>query len=103
MSASDESGVRDRERDTSNSPSAAEICVMAVRYVEQMTGRRPDTVSAIEPADDGWAIEVELVELERIPASTSVLATYEVRLDRDGSLRSYRRMRRYYRNAADGE
>ena len=102
---SDESGSRNRTRERvgHDGPSATDICAMALRYVEQLTGRRPDTVSALEPADDGWIVEVELVELERIPASTSVLATYEVQLDENGALRSYRRRRRYYRNAADGE
>jgi hypothetical protein len=70
--------------------------------VAQLTGRAADTVSALEPEDGGWRVEVELVELERIPSSTSVLATYEVRLDDHGALRGYRRLRRYYRNAAEG-
>ena len=46
-------------------------------------------------------MEVELVELERIPATTNILATYEVQLDRACGLVGYRRLRRYFRNAAE--
>ena len=58
-------------------------------------------MSAIERIDDGWRVEVELVELERVPATTNILATYEVQLDNDCSLVGYRRLRRYFRNAAE--
>ena len=58
-------------------------------------------VSAVERTDDGWRVEVELVELERAPATTNILATYEVEMDDDCSLVAYRRLRRYYRNAAE--
>ena len=41
------------------------------------------------------------LELLRIPDTTSLLATYEVRLDADGELLEYYRTRRYRRGAAD--
>jgi hypothetical protein len=45
-------------------------------------------------------LQVEVVEVARIPDSTSVMATYEVQASDDGELLSYRRVRRYYRNQA---
>jgi len=73
----------------------------ALRQLAEITGRPTDTVSAVERNDDGWRVEVELVELERVPATTNILATYEVQLDDDCAIVGYRRLRRYYRNAAE--
>jgi hypothetical protein len=68
----------------------------------ELTGRDPDSVSGLEPTDDGWRFQVEIVELERVPQTTSVLASYEVDTDPDGNVVSYRRVRRYTRNATEG-
>ncbi len=81
---------------------AVQIVRQGVAQLREITGRAPDTVSGIEPTDDGWILQVELVELERVPASTSVLASYEAELDEEGNLLEYRRVRRYFRNQADG-
>lgn len=43
-----------------------------------------------------------MVEDRRIPSSTDMLALYEVVLDMDGELLSYKRTRRYSRGAGDG-
>lgn len=87
-----------RRRGASN---AAAVTREALRQIAELTGRAPDTVSAVERTDDGWRVEVELVELERVPSTTNILATYEVEMDDDCSLVAYRRLRRYYRNAAE--
>src|SRR4051812_16573746 len=60
---------------------AVQVVRQGVDQLREITGRGPDTVSGIEPTEDGWILQVELVELERVPASTSVLATYEAELD----------------------
>lgn len=44
---------------------------------------------------------VDVVELERIPSSTDVIATYRVDLDTQGSITGYERLRRYTRGATD--
>jgi len=84
-----------------NGGDAQAVTRAALSQLADLTGRSPDTVSAIERIDDGWRVEVELVELERVPATTNILATYEVQLDNDCSLVGYRRLRRYFRNAAE--
>lgn len=73
----------------------------AKAQLAELTGHQPESVSAFERTDDGYRLQVELVELERVPPTTSVLATYDVELDPSGDLRDYRRVRRYYRNATD--
>ncbi|GAB3899347.1 hypothetical protein GCM10029964_085160 [Kibdelosporangium lantanae] len=67
-----------------------------------MTGRQPEAVIGVRAGDGGgWSVLVEVVELDRIPASTSVLATYRVDVDAGGVLQSYERLRRYTRGTTD--
>jgi adenylosuccinate synthase len=80
---------------------AVDVTREALRQIAELTGRTADTASAVERTEDGWRVEVELVELERVPATTNILATYEVEMDDSCALVGYRRLRRYYRNAAE--
>ncbi|MGW7286501.1 gas vesicle protein GvpO [Streptomyces sp. NPDC054847] len=73
----------------------------ACRCITGLTGHPAEGVSAISRSEDGWHVDVDVLEVPRIPDTTSLLATYEVELDRDGELLSYRRVRRYRRGAAD--
>ena len=41
--------------------------------------------------------QLEVVEVPRVPASTDVMASYQLTLDGDGNVVRYRRARRYYR------
>ncbi|MFF3485372.1 gas vesicle protein [Streptomyces sp. NPDC002701] len=73
----------------------------ARQSLEGLTGHPTEGVSAVGREDDGWCVVVDVLELPRIPDTTSLLASYEVRLDQDGELMEYRRVRRYRRGAAD--
>jgi hypothetical protein len=75
----------------------------AAAAVAELTGRHPEAVTAVERSGEGWKVSVEVVETERIPDTTSILATYDVALDADGDLTSYRRTRRYTRGQLRGE
>ncbi|ANS28447.1 gas vesicle protein GvpO [Rhodococcus opacus] len=80
---------------------APEIAEIATRDIAQLTGKKPLGATSVMPTDDGWTVEVEVVEDRRIPSSTDMLAIYEVVLDLDGELLSYRRTRRYVRGVGD--
>ncbi|MFF3410576.1 gas vesicle protein [Streptomyces sp. NPDC002742] len=73
----------------------------ACRSLEGLIGHPTEGVSAVGREDDGWCVVVDVLELPRIPDTTSLLASYEVRLDQDGELLEYRRVRRYRRGSAD--
>jgi hypothetical protein len=75
----------------------------AARFVARLSGRRPESVISIERTDEEWRVGVEVVEVSRIPDSADILAVYDVRLDTDGDLISYRRVRRYARGHMDCE
>jgi hypothetical protein len=91
----------EREPDQS-SPGAAEVIRKALEQFAAMTGKQPEGVTGVRATDDGgWSVLVDMLELERVPSSTSVLATYRVELDGQAQLRSYERVRRYRRSATD--
>lgn len=81
---------------------AEDAAERASRSLGKLIGHRSEGCSGVTPADDdGWRVCVDVVEVPRIPDTTSLLATYEVDLARDGTLLGYRRVRRYRRGAAD--
>ncbi|MEU8585782.1 gas vesicle protein [Streptomyces sp. NPDC048664] len=89
------------ERPASGKRSAAWAMRSAAGQLQELLGRAPESVSAIKPTDDGWEAEVEVLELERIPETTSVMGTYRVTLDEEGDLVAYERTRRYTRGQTD--
>lgn len=73
----------------------------AREYLESLTGRLPESVSGLAPGKEGWKVTLDVVELERIPPTTDVLASYELELDDEGELIGYHRLGRFYRNQVD--
>ncbi|TDC52616.1 gas vesicle protein [Jiangella ureilytica] len=82
---------------------ATEAAARAVEQLAMLSGRVAEAVTGLEKTDDGWRVRVEVLELERIPHSTDVLAEYAVDLDEEGDLTSYRRVRRYTRGSSKEE
>jgi gas vesicle protein GvpO len=80
---------------------ALEILDAAKDQLTVLTGRFPDSVSGLRRSDNGWRMKIDMVELERIPPSTSIMATYEVELDRDGNVIGYEQERRFVRGQAE--
>ncbi|RSS78511.1 gas vesicle protein [Streptomyces sp. WAC06614] len=82
-------------------PGPADALRAAAQQLSELLGRRPESVSSLKPTEDGWEAVVEVVELERIPDTTSVMGSYRVALDHRGGLISYERTRRYSRGMID--
>jgi len=78
----------------------AEAAHAACERLERLIARPAEGASAVERGEEGWTVAVDVLEVARVPDTTSLLATYEVRLDQDGELAGYRRVRRYQRGAA---
>jgi len=94
---------RDGRRKPVRGASGGEVKAMvrqAREQLEELQGRPVESISGVERSRDGWTIDLEVLELSRIPETTDVLATYEVELDGDGNLRRYTRRRRYHRAEA---
>ncbi|GAA2366862.1 gas vesicle protein GvpO [Dactylosporangium salmoneum] len=80
------------------------IAKMTLRNVAELTGKQSAGITALEPDDeDGWLVEVEVVEERRIPSSGDMLAIYRAQVTADGELSGLRRIRRYPRGKGDSE
>jgi hypothetical protein len=96
------------DEDTGRAPghahglSAARAARAGLRQIAELTGKKPEGVTEVEPAEDGWLVGVEVVEDERIPSSSDILAIYQADVDSEGELASYHRVRRYSRGRGDG-
>jgi hypothetical protein len=109
MTDDDRSNDKQKDRDDGRSgskrrngrPDARELVEAARDQLVVLTGRPAFGVSGLTRTEEGWIVRVDLVELERIPPSTSVLASYEVELDEQGALMGYERTRRYHLSQTD--
>lgn len=72
-----------------------------LEQIAELTGREPEGVTGVEPADDGWLVTVEVLEDARIPSSSDLLSSYQAEIGCDGDLIAYRRTRRYARGRGD--
>lgn len=99
--AESSSARRSRSDGTGNggSPKASEVALLAVRALLNLTGKDAEGVIGLQRTDDGWTVEIEVLELRRVPETTDVLATYEVAMDGGGDMTGYRRLQRYVRGA----
>ena len=73
----------------------------ALAQFNDVTGQQAVAASGLRQEGDGWSVLVDVVELERIPDTTSVMATYRVDIDAQGELSGFERLRRYTRGAVD--
>ena len=90
--------------DSKKRMSPPEVVGRARQQMEELFGKPVESVSGFgRPEDDGgdWTVTLELLELPRIPDTTSLLGTYEATLDTDGNLLDAHRVRRYPRNQYD--
>ncbi|MCH5670446.1 gas vesicle protein GvpO [Streptomyces gilvus] len=85
----------------SKRPGPMQVLREARTQLAELTGMAAESVSSFEQTEDGWSLEVEVLELARVPDTMSLMASYQVDLDPDGQLTGYRRVRRYERGRAD--
>jgi hypothetical protein len=81
--------------------SAQELTEAALSAIADLTRFEPESVTGLEWDGEAWHASVEVLELERIPNTTDVLATYDVQLDDEGTLLGYKRKRRFIRGQAE--
>ncbi|MFF5496564.1 gas vesicle protein [Streptomyces aquilus] len=90
------------ESDTADDrPSPMQVLRHARTQLAELTGMAAESVSSFEQTEEGWSLEVEVLELARVPDTMSLMASYQVDLAPDGELTGYRRVRRYERGRAD--
>ena len=100
--SSGSSGARAPRAEPGRRMTGAKVAEAATRQLAELTSREIEGVTALQRTDEGWVVELEVLELRRIPSTTDVLATYEVTMDTSGELEEYRRGQRYVRGQAEG-
>lgn len=73
----------------------------ALQQFAELTQLEPVGATGVRREEHGWSVLVDVVELERVPSTTSVMATYRVDIDSGGELTGYERLRRFNRGAVD--
>jgi Gas vesicle synthesis protein GvpO len=73
----------------------------AMDTLAELVGCPAEGITSIRRNDGGWVVEVEVLEVERVPETSDVLASYEVEIDKDGEIAEFRRLRRYLRTQTE--
>ena len=74
----------------------------AMNTLADLVGCPAEGITGIRRNDNGWIVEVEVLEVERVPETSDVLASYEVEIDDDGEIVEFHRLRRYLRTQTEG-
>jgi hypothetical protein len=90
-----------RDGDSDGRLSARDLTLAAKRTIADLTGYPPEAVTAFQWDGESWLVTVDVLELERVPNTTDVMATYVVQLDERGGLLGYKRDRRFQRGQAE--
>jgi hypothetical protein len=83
-------------------PVLKQLVAAAVQDFVDLNGQPADRVSGVRRVESGWSILIDVIDVERVPSTTSVLSTYRVDADEEGHLTGYERIRRFTRASTDG-
>jgi hypothetical protein len=97
----DEAARSETEQIPSDRCTLAEVVRRALEQFTALSRFEPENVTGVKRVGDGWSLLVDTVEVERVPSTMSVLASYRVDTDVRGDLISYERLRRFTRVTAD--
>jgi uncharacterized heparinase superfamily protein len=100
-SSDDSSRKRSPREETPKAMSGSRVAAEAVRQFGELSSKEVEGVTSLRRTDDGWVVELDVLELRRIPETTDVLGLYEVTLDASGELEGYRRAHRYVRGQTE--
>jgi hypothetical protein len=82
----------------------------AGQAIAEVTGHKVESISGFHRNNgdgdgdgdaSGWLVTFEVLELERVPNTMDLMATYAVTLSDDGDVIDLERRRRYHRSAVD--
>lgn len=71
----------------------AEAIKNARAQLNELTGLVIESTVSAEPEEDGWRVLLEAVEKKSIPESMDILGIYETRLDEEGNMIEFNRIK----------
>jgi len=100
-SASPRARTRAPAAESKPRPRSIQVAARAASEFYELTGKPQEGVVGLERTDGGWTVQLEVIEVRRIPDTTDMLGIYEIDTDDQGSLEGYRRVRRYVRGSGE--
>ena len=70
-----------------------ELAERAKSQLAELTGLKPITVTRAFKDEHGWHVDLDMLEISRIPTTTDVLGDYGVLLDDNGNMLRFGRKR----------
>ncbi|MEO1328925.1 MAG: gas vesicle protein GvpO [Pseudomonadota bacterium] len=74
-----------------------DVTRLARELSDEMTGQAFDSIVRCEKREDGWIVEVDVLESKARLGDDDLLTTYQYELDAEGGLTGYRRLRKHSR------
>jgi hypothetical protein len=80
-----------------SSPNLCNLVEQTKRQMTAITGLPPDTISRCDPAEEGWTLNIDMLEHRSVPRTQDLLASFEVILNGAGQVTRWRRTGRFVR------
>lgn len=74
-----------------------ELTEEAKSQLTKLTGLKPVGITRAAKDEEGWHIEMDMLEMSRIPPSSDILGEYQTLVDDKGNLLSFERTRTHLR------
>jgi hypothetical protein len=72
-------------------PGIIDISRMALPLIESILNRKPEGITSLSAEENGWKVNVEVLERKAVPDTQDILSTYELKLTGDGEVTGYKR------------
>lgn len=69
-----------------------EVTEKAEKELKEILGKKPEGVISIRRNEEGWNVQVEILEKERIPDTESLIGIYELEMNQEGEIEEYKRI-----------
>jgi len=81
-------GIKEK---SNKKPGIIDISRMIQPMIEGLLNRKPEGITSLSAEDEGWKVNVEVLERKAVPDTQDILGTYELKLKGDGELIAYKR------------
>ncbi|VVB93714.1 Gas vesicle synthesis protein GvpO [uncultured archaeon] len=72
-------------------PDIKDISKTALTLTESIVNKKAEGITSMSAEDNGWKVNVEVLERKAVPDTQDLLSTYELKLNGDGEITGYKR------------